>query len=116
MKAGLLRSVVHIERRGATRDDWGQEVESWIPHATVRADIRFPTGLGSIGAERIEANAEVSTVQCSIRIRYRGDITADMRARVDVAGTPMYFDIRQVVPDLARRQHVDLVCLTGARE
>ena len=39
-----------------------------------------------------------------------------MRVRVQVAGEPTYFDIRQIIPDLAQRRYVDLVCATGARE
>jgi len=116
VNGGQFRSQVHFERRGPTRDDFGQDVERWQHYATVRADIRFPTGMGLIRAERIEADREVSTVSCSIRIRWRSDITADMRARVQVEGESIYFDIRQIVPDLARRQYVDLVCVTGARE
>ncbi len=117
MRAGLLRSQVHFERRNPdVRDTWGQEVERWLPYATARADIRFPTGMGAITAEAIEADREVSVTKCSIRIRWRNDITADMRVRVQVAGEPTYFDIKQIIPDLAQRRYVDLVCATGARE
>lgn len=116
MRAGQLRSQVHFERRTTDKDTWGQEVERWTAYATARADIRFPTGMGSIAAEGIEADREVSVVRCSIRIRWRNDITSDMRVRVQVAGEPTYFDIKQVIPDLAQRRHVDLVCATGARE
>lgn len=116
MRAGQLRSQVVIEQRGTVRDDWGQTVEAWVPFATVRADIRFPSGMGLITTERVEGGREVSVVQCSVRVRWRNGITAGMRARVQVAGSPMLFDIKQVVPDLAYRKHIDLVCATGAKE
>lgn len=116
MRAGQLRSQVHIEQRGTTRDDYGQTVEAWVPFAVMRCDIRFPSGMGLINAERTEGGREVSVLQCSVRVRWRNGITAGMRARVQVAGAPMYLDIKQVVPDLARRQHIDLVCAAGVME
>ena len=116
MRAGQLRSQAHIERRGPARDDYGQEVERWLPMAVVRADIRFPSGMGTITAEREEGGREVSAVQCSIRIRWRNDISSNMRVKIQVAGTPTYFDIKQVIPDIARRQFVDLVCVMGTQE
>lgn len=116
MRAGQLRCQVHFERRGPSRDTWGQEVERWLPYAAARADIRFPSGMGAISAEAIEADREISVTKCSIRVRWRTDITADMRVRVQVGGEPTYFDIKQVIPDLGHRKYVDLVCATGARE
>jgi SPP1 family predicted phage head-tail adaptor len=113
MRAGQLRSQVHIERRGTSRDTWGQETERWLPFAVVRADVRFPSGMGIISGEREEGGREVSVVQCSIRIRWRNDITSEMRVRMQVAGTTTYFEIKQVVPDIRSRQFVDLVCAMG---
>ena len=112
MRSGQLRSQIDIERRGSVRaadarDEYGQEVERWLPVAVnVRADIRFPTGMGTITAERTEGGRELSTVHCSVRLRWRKDITADMRVKIDVAGTPTYFDIKQVIPDLDRKSVV----------
>lgn len=113
MRAGQLRSQVSIERRGTSRDTWGQEVERWLPFAICRADVRFPSGMGTINAERMEGDREVGVVQCSVRIRWRNDITTEMRVRVDVEGTPDYFDIKQILPDIAHRKFVDLVCAMG---
>ena len=71
--------------------------------------------MGTINAERMEGGRELSVVQCSVRIRWRNDITADMRAKIDVDGTPTYFNIKQVIPDIAHRQYVDLVCVMGTQ-
>lgn len=113
MRAGQLRSQAFIERRGTSRDTWGQETERWLPFDIARADIRFPSGMGTITAERIEGGREIGVSQCSIRIRWRNDITTEMRVKIDIEGTPTYFDIKQVVPDIARRTFVDLVCIMG---
>lgn len=113
MRAGQLRSHAFIERRGTSRDTWGQETERWLPFAIVRADIRFPSGMGTITAERIEGDREIGVTQCSIRIRWRNDITTEMRVKIEVDGEPTYFDIKQVIPDLGHRKFVDLVCTMG---
>ena len=69
--------------------------------------------MGTITAEREEGGRELSVVHCSIRIRWRNDITASMRVKIEVDGTPTYFEIKQVIPDIAGRQYVDLVCVMG---
>ena len=101
MRAGDLRHRIIIERQTSSQDAGGQPLEVWTPVATVWADIRNPTGMGAI---RADAQAEV--VKTSIRIRWRTDIKAGMRA---VHGTTIY-EIGAVLPDHAGREFVDLVC------
>lgn len=57
------------------------------------------------GSETIRSDAETSTVKASIRLRYRDDLDAGMRALV---GGKAY-GIEAVLPDLVSREHVDLV-------
>ena len=56
--------------------------------------------------EAIKAGAVTSKVQTSIRLRYRTGITSGMRV---VCGGVVY-NILAVLPDLAGKGHVDLVC------
>lgn len=72
--------------------------------------------MGMISAERMEGGIELSTVACSVRIRWRNDVTADMRVKIQIEGVDTYLDIKQIVKDIARRQFVDLVCVMGAQE
>lgn len=101
MRAGRLNQRITIQSRSATRDALGQPVETWSDVASLWADIRFPSGM-----EVVKGGAEVSIVKASIRIRYRTDIDAGMRVE---HGSNTY-DVKAVLPDVAGRQHLDLVC------
>ncbi len=101
LRAGSLNCRVTIQRQERVRAGGGQVVGQWVDHDTVWANFRRPTGLGAI-----KADADVSLLKASVRIRYRNDISDAMR--IVYAGA--VFDIKAVIPDLDRREHVDLVC------
>lgn len=105
MRAGKLNRAVTIQRLVQGQDDIGQPVSTWIGLATVWANIAHKSGL-----ETIKADAPVSEVQASIRIRYRTDIDAGMR----VVFGATHYDIRAVMSDAAGREFTDLVCVVGA--
>lgn len=102
MDTGSLNRRIEIQRRGAAVDDWGQPVpEAWDPHVKLWANIRHQSG-----AETIRADAPSSAVRVSIRIHYRTDIEPAMRAVYQ----GKVYDIKAVLPDEVKREHVDLVC------
>lgn len=101
MQAGKLRNRVTIQQIGTTQDEIGQTVTGWEDVATVSADIRYLNGI-----ERLKADSSTSLAKASIRIRYREGINAGMRI---VHGTTAY-NIAAVLPDVGKKQHVDLVC------
>lgn len=101
MRAGKLNTRISIRRLDEVRDGGGQVVGQWVEHAATWADVKFPSGLGAI-----KADTDVSLVRASMRIRFRDDIQPDMR----VVTGGLVFDIQAVLPDLARREYVDLVC------
>lgn len=101
MRAGTLNTRISIRRQGEVRSGGGQVVGQWVEHVATWADVKFPSGLGAIKAE-----TDVSLVRASMRIRFRDDIRSDMR----VVTGGLVFDIQAVLPDLARREYVDLVC------
>lgn len=107
LNAGRLTLPIVIEQRTAGVDSIGQPLTTWTTVCTTRAEPKAPTGMSI--AERVIGGEESAPVVYSLRIRWRTGITAGMRAR---AGTTI-FDIGQVVPDLANREHVDLVVHTG---
>lgn len=91
---GRLNQRVTIRQPVETEVD-GLPVVTWQDVATgVPADIRHQSGL-----EAIKADALISTVKASIRIRARSDITADMRV---VAGGVTY-EVKAVPPSDDRR-------------
>ena len=101
-RAGSLSSRITIERRGDAQDEWGQPVPGgWLPVAGVWANVRNLSG-----SEALKADAVVSTVRASIRIRWRTDIHAGMRVLVCAT----VYDIAAVLPEMGKREYVDLVC------
>ena len=101
MQAGRLSRRCTLQAPGTTTDELGQPIPGWTDVATVWADIRMKSGL-----EAIKAGAVVSTVQASIRIRYRAGINAGMTVLVDA----VTYEIKAVMPDVAGRVYLDLVC------
>jgi len=100
MRAGQLRTRITIERPSPEQDGAGQPIESWKPVVTVWADLRTVSGL-----ETIRAGAETAIVKASARIRWRPGLDSSMRV---LAGGSV-FQITAVLPDLSRRQYIDLV-------
>ena len=101
MQAGRLNRRCVLQTPGTAQDELGQPIPGWTDIASVWADIRMRSGL-----EAIKAGAVVSTVQASIRIRYRAGITAGMR----VVHNLVAYEILAVQPDVGGREYVDLVC------
>lgn len=101
MRAGTLNSFVRVEYLTGVQDEAGQPVDEWVELASMWANIRNRSG-----AEAIRADQEASTVRTSIRVRWREDITADMRI---VHGARVY-QIKAVLPAEDEGDKVDLVC------
>lgn len=103
LRAGTLKDRITIQQHTQEKDEWGTLIpgsEAWVELTKAWSDVKHPSGLGAI-----KADAEVSIVRASIRIRWRTDVDAGMRV---VFGTAVY-DIEAVLPG-GNRQHVDLVC------
>jgi len=104
MYAQQLRSVVTIEKHSTEYDEAGQQVQAgWTTFATVRGDVRHMSG-----TESIKADAVASVVRASIRIRWLDGVTSGMRVKVSNS----VYEIRAVMPDIAGRRFVDLICET----
>ncbi len=101
MQAGRLSTRCVLQTPGTAQDELGQPIPGWTDVATVWGDIRLKSGL-----ESIKAGAPVSTVQASIRVRYRAGINAGMR----VVHNLQAFNITAVLPDAGAREYIDLVC------
>ena len=98
---GTLRHRVTIKKKVGTKDALGQTTQTLEDVATVWADIRFLRGF-----EAIKAGAQTSTKSCSIRIRWRTDITEGMEVWRD----GVKYNINAVLPDMLKRERVDLMC------
>ena len=101
MQAGRLNRRCTLQAPGTTQDELGQPIPGWTDVATVWGDVRLRSGL-----ESVKAGAVVSTVQASVRIRYRTGVNAGMRVLVDAVP----YEVLAVQPDVGGREYVDLVC------
>lgn len=101
MQAGRLNRRCVLQTPGTATDALGQPIPGWTDVATVWGDVRLRSGL-----ESVKAGAVVSTVQASVRIRYRTGINAGMRVLVD----SVPYEVLAVQPDVGGREYVDLVC------
>lgn len=99
--AGDYRNRLVIEKADTVQDEVGQPVPGWVVVCRPWASIMKPTGI-----QVVRADAEASVVKASIRIRYRTNVAAGMRA---LHGGKVYA-IRAVLLDDQKREHVDLVC------
>lgn len=103
MQAGTLRDRIHIQRKTGGKDAWNTPLpEAWenISTGRIAANVQHKSGLGTI-----KADAEVSIVRASIRIRRRAGLDAGMRV---LFGSAVY-NIEAVLPG-PTREYVDLVC------
>ena len=101
MNPGKLNQRIRIERQSSTQDAAGQQLRDWDLVAVVWAEVRYQSG-----AEAMRANAVTSVVNVNIRVRYRNDIAACMRV---LHGAKTY-SIAAVLPDMSRKEYLDLVC------
>jgi len=100
MQAGRLNRRCVIQQPGTVQDELGQPIPGWTDVALVWASIRHLSGV-----EAIKADATVSTVKASIRIRWRPGLNAGMRVVHDA----QVYSIEAVMPDAGGREFVDLV-------
>jgi len=97
----MLNDRIELLKREVGRDGAGQPVEGWPVLRPTWANVKFQSGAGAM-----RANADLSIVKCSIRIRAARDVDASMRARY--AGVA--YDIKAVLPDSDSRDFMFLVC------
>lgn len=103
MQAGSLKDRITIQRHTQAKDEWGTPIPgpgAWTELAKVWADVKHASGLGAI-----KADADVSIVRASIRIRRRTEVDAGMRVLFGAA----VYDIEAVLPGRTR-EYLDLAC------
>ena len=110
LNAGQLNRVITIQSRVAGVDAWGQPTQSWETLAITWAWIKAVSGASA--AEQMAGDQQTSSVNYSVRVRYRTDVTAGMR----ITTNGQTLDIVGVVLDHAGREYTDIVCIEGARD
>lgn len=105
---GALRDRVTIQSKTTTADTQLGRSVSWGTFATVWANVRpWPRA----GGEFIQAGAIRSNVDYEIEIRYRADVTAQMRVLwTPYDGTAKTLQILEVHPKEGNRERLLLEC------
>lgn len=107
LKRGRMRAWTTIEKPGTGFDEGGQPIGSdagWTFHGNAWADIVFLTGRATIAGD-----TPLNEMRASIRYEYRTDLVPGMR----ISGEGYVFDVQAVLPDLQKREYVDLPCIVG---
>jgi SPP1 family predicted phage head-tail adaptor len=107
MRAGTLMDWITIQERTDTQDETGEMVPGWADAWTVKADVRYLSGL-----EAIKSNAPANIVKASVRVRSGIEVDATMRVLIYAT----ILDIKAVLPGGQRGEYLDLTCETGASE
>ncbi len=97
----MLNQLVLIQAPASGADALGQPNTGWTSVGSAWANLKATNGV-----ETIKAGGEASSYRVSIRMRYRTDVTPAMR----VVHNGVNYNVLAVLPDLALRQHVDLMC------
>lgn len=106
--AGKRDQRIVIERALVTRDEAGEEVRSWAPHATLWA-AAWPTR----GREFLAAGAEQARADVVFRFPYRADLSE--RDRVVWRGE-RYAIVAPPVDVAGAREVTELYCVHGVKD
>lgn len=106
LAAGDLDQRVTLQNVVTSRSATGAEVQTWQDVATVYAAVRPIRG-----REFFAAGETQSAVDVRVLIRYRDDVTREMR--VVHRGKPL--DIVSVIDQDSRRESLELMCVSGVR-
>ena len=101
IKIGDLRQRVTIESAVVSSDGYGGRPKSWVPVATVWAKVEPLRG-----REYFEAHQIKTEVTHRVIIRYRPDVTPQMRIKVG----SRYLMIESVIDIEERHRFLELIC------
>lgn len=112
MQAGRLRDRVVIQNITTSRDPSGQPVEAWHDGAETWAEVK-----GISGRELVAAGAETAVATIRVWTRFRSDISAASRLRVETG--PFKGAILSIIgppiPD-SRGVQLEILCKQGAEK
>jgi len=106
MQAGKLRHLVTLQRLSGATDTTGNETETWVDYASVRAQIEPWIDSARSGREEFTGNQRTAIVYTRFRIRYFPGISPKDRV---VFGSRT-FDIQAVNNRDERNFEIELIC------
>ena len=106
LPAGSFDQRITLQAKSVTRAANGEEVETWGTHAERWARVEPLRGKEFFAAAQTQDAAEYR-----VTIRYLASVTRDMR----VLWRGTLLDIVSVIDVNARRENLELMCITGVR-
>lgn len=100
--AGRLRWRVRLLERATSLDAWGEPADSWLPVASVWAEVIDLRGREFLEARQVEG-AEIST---RVRMRWRPGLREGMR--LEAGGRQL--EVTAVLDPDGRRRVAELIC------
>lgn len=108
MRIGKLDRRLLIEYKSVARDPaFNSEVITWLPLATVWANAEDVLRASPGGGEQVKQDIRVHTRPCRVFIRYRADITTDMRVTLLERNRVMQITS---IAEFGRREATELMC------
>lgn len=107
---GEYNRRIVVQQRRSGRTPSGAPLKEWDNYKALWSKYRGETGMATIRRDADHLGIVNTPVRCSWRVRYRTDITSDMR----VVYKGQVYDILRVQQDEAMREWTDLVCEVGA--
>lgn len=106
MRAGKLNRKITVQHRSRTFDDCGQLLEEWQDLCSIWAWVKSAAGVAYLPtADGVGRDI----VKYSFRVRYNPRIKADMR----IVYLGEYYEIRDVLHDIAGHEYTDIVANHG---
>ena len=112
MQAGRLRDRITILNFTTVREPSGQLVEKWEEGKTIWAEVK-----GISGREIVAAGVETSEVTIRVWTRFRRDITAASRLKVETGPFKGHVlnTVGPPIPD-SRGVQLEILCKQGAEK
>lgn len=95
LRAGLLREQIVVKRRTVTRNDYGEEVDTWTDVLTTRARVDFRSGTRMVDVNEV---ADPHTVTFIVRL----NVQVNVYDRIEWRGR--LYSVQSVNEEVTRQQ------------
>ena len=117
MDAGQFNRRIHIQARKSTKDDYGQQIDSWVTEFVVWANIRPVSRKEEF--ERVDAMELRSRLTHTVCVRYNVAMMPPMKADAwrilyPTAAGDRYLNIQQARDLNEAHQYIVFECIEGS--
>jgi SPP1 family predicted phage head-tail adaptor len=106
LKAGDLDQRVTLQSRSVVKDAYGQDTVTWVPEATVWAQVQAVRGREFFAAAQVQQEQTLK-----VRIRWRTGVSPTWR----LVWQGRNHDITGIIP-VGRNDMLEIMCLQGVKD